>query len=101
MGGSSCWHSCCNASNSRCHRTVTSLADNEPGSLRDTITASIAGHTIDFAVAATISLTDGEMEIGRDLTVIGAAVDLALSAGNVSSQPCSLSSRFSMIKGPS
>src|ERR1051325_4620225 len=60
-------------------RTVTSLADNGPGSLRETITASVGGDTIDFAVAGTITLTNGELVIGRDLPIIGPSAGLTLS----------------------
>src|SRR5438445_3914634 len=54
-------------------RTVTNLNDSGSGSLRDTIAASIAGDTIVFGAGVTgvINLTNGELLIERDLTIIG------------------------------
>src|ERR1041384_2473660 len=57
-------------------RTVTSLDDSGPGSLRDTITASASGDTIDFAVAGTITLTTGPLSNeGKDISIIGPGPD--------------------------
>src|ERR1041384_4407759 len=51
--------------------TVTTTADSGPGSLRDVIAAAAPGDTIDFAVTGTITLTTGELLIGKDLTIAG------------------------------
>jgi hypothetical protein len=53
--------------------TVTSVADDGAGSLRRSITDANAGDTIAFALtgAATITLTSGELTIGKDLTIDG------------------------------
>ena len=51
--------------------TVTSPADNGPGSLRDAIAAAPSGATINFAVAGTIMLTNGELLITKDLAIVG------------------------------
>src|SRR5688572_22912477 len=51
--------------------TVTSTADDGPGSLREVIASAGPGETIDFAVSGTITLTSGELVIDKDLTVQG------------------------------
>src|SRR5262245_47526493 len=51
--------------------TVTTTADSGPGSLRNAIATAAAGDTIDFAVTGTITLTNGELLIGKDLTISG------------------------------
>jgi len=50
---------------------VTSLADNGAGTLRQVIAGSAAGDTITFAVTGSIALTNGELVIGTDLTILG------------------------------
>src|SRR6516162_7108261 len=50
---------------------VTSLADNGPGSLRDTIAAASFGDTITFSVTGTIVLTNGELLIDKALDIEG------------------------------
>src|SRR6266699_2540647 len=51
--------------------TVTSTADNGPGSLRQAIANAAAGETIDFAVSGTITLTSGELLITKNLISSG------------------------------
>src|SRR5437773_12479021 len=51
--------------------TVTSTADNGPGSLRDAIASAPPGATINFAVTGVIVLTNGELFIDKDLTIAG------------------------------
>src|SRR5207249_3468714 len=69
-------------------RTVTSLADSGPGSLRATIAASADGDTITFAngVTGTITLTSGEMVIGHSVTMTGPGAALLTLSGNASSR---------------
>src|SRR3954452_13402404 len=72
-------------------RTVTSLSDvTDPNdgvlTLREAIAASIAGDTINFAPSlsgGTITLPDqnGELVIGRDLTIVGPDGGLTISGG--------------------
>src|SRR5438876_4357673 len=53
-------------------RTVTNLNDSGPGSLRDTIAASISGDTILFAAGLTGTIAvNNEILITRNLTIIG------------------------------
>ena len=52
-------------------RVVTSLNDSGAGTLRDTIAASTAGDTIVFTTNGTITLTTGELLVGRNLTITG------------------------------
>jgi len=49
--------------------TVTNLADNGPGTLRQLIADASPGDTIDFAVTGTITLTSGELVIHTNLTI--------------------------------
>ena len=66
-------------------RTVTSVADSGAGSLRQAINASIAGDSIDFDPALngqTITLTSGQLGIGRDLTINGPGWDKLTISGN-------------------
>lgn len=69
-------------------RTVTSLNDDGgAGTLRSLIAASAANDTINFAngLAGTITLTAGELVIGRNLTIIGPeAASLTLSGNSTS-----------------
>src|SRR6266571_3608693 len=51
--------------------TVTSTADNGPGTLRDAVASAPPGATIDFAVTGTIMLTNGELLIAKSLTIAG------------------------------
>jgi len=51
--------------------TVTSTADDGPGSLREAIGIATPGDTIDFAVSGAITLTTGELVIDKDLTLLG------------------------------
>ena len=65
--------------------TVTSLADSGPGSLRDSIASATSGDTINFGVTGTITLTSGELLIGKNLTISGpGASSVAISANNLS-----------------
>jgi len=66
-------------------RTVTSLSDSGVGTLRDTIGASVAGDTIVFTVSGAITLTSGELLVGRDLTITGpGATNLTICGNNAS-----------------
>src|SRR6266487_630136 len=51
--------------------TVTTTADDGPGSLRDTIANAAAGETIDFSVTGLITLTSGELMIDKSLNITG------------------------------
>ena len=66
-------------------RTVANLNDSGAGSLREAIAASVNGDTIDSSVSGTITLTSGELAIGRNLTILGPAAGLTVS-GNHSSR---------------
>ena len=51
--------------------TVTTTADDGPGSLRETIAHADPGDTIDFSSGGTITLTSGELLIDKDLMIAG------------------------------
>src|SRR3989442_2839496 len=51
--------------------TVTTTNDNGAGSLRQVIQTAAPGDTVNFAVSGTIVLTNGELVIGTNLTIIG------------------------------
>lgn len=62
--------------------TVTSLADSGPGSLRAAINGSPAGDSVNFAVTGIITLTSGELVIGRNLTIQGPGASNLTISGN-------------------
>jgi len=68
--------------------TVTSTADNGAGSLRAAIAQAQAGDTIKFASSLanqTITLTSGQLEVEKDLTIDGQnAPGLTISGNNAS-----------------
>lgn len=72
-------------SSSAATKTVTTLADSGPGSLRLAISNATSGDTITFSVGGTIVLTSGELRINTNLTIIGpGATNLAISGNNSS-----------------
>jgi len=65
--------------------TVTTTADSGPGSLRQAIQAAAPGDTINFSVTGAITLTSGELFIGKNLTLQGpGATSLAISGDDAS-----------------
>ncbi|MEI8044335.1 MAG: CSLREA domain-containing protein [Verrucomicrobiota bacterium] len=70
--------------------TVTSLADSGPGSLRQAIADATPGDTVDFAVTGTITLTSGELAIGKTLTIAGPGVTNLTLDGNHASRVLSV-----------
>ncbi len=72
--------------------TVSSLGDSGAGTLRDLIGSAASGDTIDFAVAGTITLTSGEINISRDMVILSSgAANLTLS-GNSTNRIFSIAS---------
>jgi hypothetical protein len=68
--------------------TVTNKDDNGPGSLRDAIANAAPGETINFAIGGTITLTSGELSIGKHLTISGpGASNLTIQRSTVSGTP--------------
>jgi hypothetical protein len=51
--------------------TVTNTNDSGPGSLRQALANANNGDTINFAVTGTITLTSGELVIGKNVTIAG------------------------------
>ena len=51
--------------------TVTDTNDSGPGSLRQALANANNGDTINFAVTGTITLTSGELVIGKNVTIAG------------------------------
>jgi hypothetical protein len=51
--------------------TVTNTNDGGPGSLRQALANANNGDTINFAVTGTITLTSGELVIGKNVTIAG------------------------------
>jgi hypothetical protein len=55
---------------------VTSLADSGPGTLRGQIAAAAPGDTVQFVSSlygGTVNLTSGQLEINKNLTILGPA----------------------------
>ena len=67
-------------------KTVTSLADDgSPGTLRYEIANANSGDMITFSVAGTITLTQGVLELSRDVMISGpGAANLAISGNSAS-----------------
>jgi hypothetical protein len=61
--------------------TVTSLAENGAGSLRQVIADSAPGDSIVFGVTGTITLSSGELVVDKDLTILGPGTSV-LAIGN-------------------
>ena len=77
--------------------TVTTLADNGAGSLRQAIVDSVDGDAIAFAVTGTITLTSGELVITNSLTIAGpGATNLAVS-GNSASRVFNISNTLATV----
>src|ERR1700710_3073762 len=64
--------------------TVTSLADAGSGTLRSAIANATGNDTILFSVTGTITLSTGQLEIDKNLTISGpGASRLAISGNNL------------------
>jgi parallel beta-helix repeat protein len=61
---------------------VTSTADSGPGSLRAAITAAEAEDTIELLVAGTITLSTGQLNIARDVTIAGPGAAILTVSGD-------------------
>jgi len=72
--------------------TVSSLLDSGPGSLRATIASAAAGDSIVFGVTGAISLTGGELTLGKDLAIAGPGASALAISGNQSSRLFSVGS---------
>jgi hypothetical protein len=76
---------------------VSTLADSGAGSLRQAITDAGPGDTIKLPSGGTITLTSGELVIGKSLTVIGpGAANLAIS-GNRNSRVFNISNSNAVV----
>jgi len=68
--------------------TVTNIADTGAGSLRDTIAGSVSGDTINFSpgLTGTISLTNGELVLTTNVTILGPGADKLAINGRTSNR---------------
>jgi hypothetical protein len=66
--------------------TVTTTGSTGAGSLRQAVANATAGDTIDFSVTGTITLTNGEIVLDKDLTVSGPGADVLAVSGNNASR---------------
>lgn len=76
--------------------SVTNLSDGDPGSLRDAIATTPAGGTAAFqpGLSGTITLTTGELDINKDLTIDGPGSDVISVSGNHASRVSSIFAGF-------
>lgn len=85
-------------------RTVTNLNDSGPGSLRDTIAASVSGDIITFNVTGTINLSIGEIVVNKSLNIQGpgsASLTVARASGGSASRVFNVSVGVVAISGVS
>src|SRR5262245_43741473 len=61
--------------------TVTNLADNGPGTLRDSIADSVNGDRINFGVSGTVVL-QSQLTISSNIRIDGINADLSRISGN-------------------
>lgn len=66
--------------------TVTSSADSGAGTLRDTLTNAANGDTINFSITGTIKLTNGELLVTNNVTILGPGPTHLAVDGNASSR---------------
>src|SRR5207237_10751368 len=65
--------------------TVTNTNDNGPGSLRQAIQNAARGATVNCSITGVLTLTNGELLITKDMTIIGpGAANLSISGNNSS-----------------
>lgn len=75
---------------------VTTLADDGPGSLRQTIGQALSGDTIEFATNGTIILTTGELVLDKSLTIVGPGATNLVVSGNHASRVFNISSNVTV-----
>ncbi len=71
---------------------VSDLHDHGPGTLRDLVSASQSGDTLSFAVNGDIVLTNGEVAIGNNITIIGLGATNLMVSGNNSNRVFNIAS---------
>jgi hypothetical protein len=76
--------------------TVINTNDNGIGSLRQAIQDAASGDTINFSVTGVITLTNGELLITKDLTIIGPGVPNLTISGNMNSRIFEISSNVTV-----
>src|SRR4051794_14027954 len=80
--------------------TVTNTNDSGAGSLRQAIADAVSGDTINFSVTGTITLTSGQLSIGKNLTIQGPGANLLSISGNNASRVFhTYSSLFASLEG--
>jgi len=80
-------------------RSVTTLDDSGPGSLRQAIADAAPGDTIDFAVTGTITLTSGELVVTNDLKITGPGITNLTVSGNNASRVLLINSGVVNVSG--
>ena len=79
--------------------TVTNLNNTGTGSLRQAITATPSGGTVDFqpGLTGTILLTSGELAISHGLTISGPGADVITVIGNHTSRVFDVTAGFGTV----
>jgi len=75
---------------------VTTLADDGPGSLRQTIADAASGDTITFIANGTIILTNGELVLDKNLTLIGPGAASLVISGDLASRVFNVASNMTV-----
>jgi len=80
---------------------VTNNNDNGDGSLREAIFLAASGDSINFSpnVTGTITLTSGELAIGKNLTIVGPGAKVLTVSGNNTSRVFHITGGTSQISG--
>ncbi|MBI4463628.1 MAG: hypothetical protein HY647_02890, partial [Acidobacteria bacterium] len=77
--------------------TVSNTNDSGAGSLRDAIAGAASGDIILFNVNGTITLTSGEIEISKNLTITGPGAESLAISGNKVSRVFSITGGYTVV----
>ena len=78
------------------NQTVTNTNDSGAGSFRQAISDVGSGEEITFSVTGMITLTSGQLEIDKNMTITGPGADQLSISGNNSSRVFMISGNYSV-----
>lgn len=77
--------------------SVLNTGDGGPGSLREAIATALPGSVITFHATGTIALTNGELLITKNLTLIGPGADTLAISGSLSNRIFAIDSNATVV----